>query len=82
MTIQIPEAESGWKNGYLWLIVAGPLAVVLAGLYTLWLAVSTPDPLVAQDYYRRGVALELKAAPELAPAQQARNHAATPVVKP
>ncbi len=82
MTIQTPETESGWKNGYLWLIVAGPLAVVLAGLYTLWLAVSTPDPLVAQDYYRRGVALEGKAAPELAPAQQARNHAATPVVKP
>ena len=82
MKTQIPTTESGWKNGYLWLIVLGPLAVVLAGFYTLWLVVSTPDPLVAQDYYRRGVALESKAAAELAPAQQARNHAATPVVKP
>jgi uncharacterized protein len=69
--------EPWWKNGYLWLIVLGPSAVVLAGLYTLWLAVSTPDPLVSEDYYRRGIELSGKAASELAPAVQARNHLAT-----
>jgi uncharacterized protein len=72
-----PAPQAWWKYGYLWLIVLGPAAVVLAGFVTLWLAVRTPDPLVAQDYYRRGIELSGKAAAELAPAVQARNHLAT-----
>lgn len=44
-----------WKFGYVWLIVAGPTIVVMACFVTLYLAVTQPDPLVTQDYYRRGV---------------------------
>lgn len=71
-----------WRYGHVWLVISGPLAVVLAGFATLWLALRTPDPVVADDYYRRGIALSQKKslpAEGLAPAQQARNHAATPV---
>lgn len=70
-----------WRHGYVWLVIAGPAAVVVAGMATLWLAIRVPDPVVAEDYYRRGTELGLKATPParaLSPALQARNHAATP----
>ena len=54
---------------------------VVAGFVTLWLAMSRPDPVVAEDYYRRGVEInKTLAQPEqsLAPAIAGRNHAATP----
>ena len=70
-----------WKYGYVWMIFGGPAAVVVAGIATVWIAVASPDPVVAPDYYRRGVEinktlrLQDKA---LLPAHQGRNHAATP----
>lgn len=44
-----------WKFGYVWLIVAGPAIVVVASFITLYLAVTRPDPLVSEDYYRKGM---------------------------
>ncbi|WP_296448781.1 FixH family protein [Rhodoferax sp. UBA5149] len=74
-----------WKFGHVWLVVAGPAIVVVASFVTLYLAVTRPDPLVTEDYYRKGIeinkTLELDAhAASLAPAVQARNHAATGMV--
>jgi len=77
-----------WKFGHVWLVLAGPIVVVIAGFITLYLAVSRPDPVVSEDYYRQGIEINktLEAAPSsLAPAIQARNHAATgvaPAAKP
>lgn len=69
-----------WKFGHVWLVLAGPAVVVVAGFVTLYIAVSRPDPVVSEDYYRKGIeinkTLEADAA-SLAPAVQARNHAAT-----
>ncbi|MBY0454607.1 MAG: FixH family protein [Burkholderiaceae bacterium] len=70
-----------WKFGYVWLIIFGPAAVVVAGFYTLWLAVRTPDPVVDSDYYRKGIEInstlkDVRA--DLVPAVNGRNHAATP----
>jgi hypothetical protein len=65
----------------MWLVVGGPLVVVVAGFVTLWLAIRTPDPVVAEDYYRRGVEINQRLQqPDkaLAPALKGRNHAATP----
>ena len=71
-----------WKFGLVWMVIAGPALVVIAGLATLWIAVRTPDPVVAEDYYRRGVeinkTLAAQRAKALLPALQGRNHAATP----
>ena len=36
-----------WKFGHVWLVIAGPLIVIVAGFVTLWLAISRPDPVVA-----------------------------------
>lgn len=81
MTAQNTSAP-WWKFGHVWLVIAGPLAVVVAGFVTLYLAIRTPDPVVAEDYYRQGIevnkTLGQKGSPlTLAPAHQARNHAAT-----
>lgn len=71
-----------WKFGHVWLVVSGPAVVVVAGFATLYLAIRTPDPVVTEDYYRKGIEINktLEApASSLAPAQQARNHAQTGV---
>lgn len=77
-------APPWWKFGYVWLVIAGPAVVVVAGFITLYLAISRPDPVVDAAYYRKGIeinkTLETGAPAALAPAVQARNHAATGVV--
>jgi hypothetical protein len=74
------SAAPWWKHGHVWLLISGPAAVVVAGLLTAWIAVSSPDPVVEEDYYRRGMEINKQLAREraLLPATQARNHAATP----
>ena len=32
-----------WKFGHVWLVIAGPLIVIVAGFVTLWLAISRPE---------------------------------------
>ena len=76
-----PAAAPWWKFGHVWLVLAGPLVVIVAGFITLWLARSRPDPVVAEDYYQRGIDINKTLEhPEksLAPAMKGRNHAATP----
>lgn len=46
-----------YREPWPWLIMSGPALVVVAGCYTLWLAVTTSDGLVADDYYKRGLAI-------------------------
>jgi hypothetical protein len=74
-----------WKFGHVWLVVGGPAVVVVASFITLYLAVTRPDPVVSEDYYRQGINInkgmnDETSAASLAPALQARNHAATGVL--
>ena len=86
MQENIPRSTGPWwKFGLVWMVVAGPAIVVVAGFVTLYLAVTRPDPVVSQDYYRQGIEINNRTNPEvfpagLAPAVQGRNHAATGVV--
>ena len=76
------KATPWWKFGHVWLVISGPVAVVLAGFFTFYLAVKGVDPVVDENYYRTGIEINktLSAqAGNLAPAMQARNHAATGV---
>jgi hypothetical protein len=74
-------AEPWWKFGHVWLVISGPAIVVVAGFVTLYLAITRPDPVVSG--YEHGKSVEINktlaaAHPSsLAPALQARNHAAT-----
>ena len=69
-----------WRHGHVWLVIAGPAAVVAASMVTAWIAASGQDPVVAEDYYRRGLEMNKTLAGEKGalPALQGRNHAATP----
>ncbi len=74
----VPASPPWWKFGHVWLVLAGPVIVVIAGFITLWLAIRSPDPGLTLDYYRKGIEINkpLEADPAgLAPAVQARNHA-------
>ncbi len=67
------DAKPWWKFGYVWLVLAGPIIVVVAGLHTFWLAVSMPDPVLTAP------PVQMESGINMAPAQQARNHAQTGV---
>jgi hypothetical protein len=73
-----------WKLWHMWLIVAGPLAVVIASFITLYLAIVNPDDVV-DGYYRKDIVVDIVNDGKrdgLAPAVRARNHAATGVDEP
>jgi uncharacterized protein len=73
------DAEPGawWRYPMVWLVVGGPLAVVVASLATAFIAARGADPVLGPD--ERGGISERSSTPEaMTPALQARNHAATP----
>ena len=78
------NAQPWWHYGYVWLVIAGPLVVVVASFVTLYLALQGTDPVI-DDYYRKGIEINRTLPGQgdtLAPAIQARNHAATGGSKP
>ncbi len=60
-----------WRHRMMWLVIGGPLVVVVAALVTAVIAIRGADPVlkVPDAQQARGAA----------PAVQARNHAVTPV---
>ena len=78
-----------WRVPHMWMVVGGPLLVVVAGITTAFIAVDGADPVLNKEDVER----ELKSATshlegkartdalvQMQPAAQARNHAASPVV--
>jgi len=51
------DAMPWYREPWPWLLMAGPAAVVVAGFATLWIAVASSDGLVADDYYKQGLAI-------------------------
>lgn len=52
------EAPKPWfREPWPWILMSGPAIVVVAGLFTAALAVSSFDGLVADDYYRQGLGI-------------------------
>lgn len=79
-----------WRVPHMWMVVGGPLVVVVAAIITAVIAFKNADPLLNKADYER----ELKAAQvlqgkakedtlfQLLPAHQARNHATTKTAPP
>lgn len=61
-----PLPRAWWREPMMWLVVGGPLAVVVAAIVTAVIAIRGADPV-----------LDTRVA---IPAVQGRNHAASPVV--
>lgn len=78
-----------WHVGPMWLVVGGPLAVVVAAIATAVIAVHGADPVIDKGEYEATLqqARALQGAEreaaliKLQPAHQARNHAASPVAR-
>lgn len=78
-----PPVRPWWRHSYVWLVIAGPASVAVAGAATVWIAVRGADPVVAEDYYKRGIEINKTLADRaLLPAVQGRNHAVTPAAGP
>lgn len=77
-----------WKVPHMWMVVGGPLVVVVAAVATFVIAVRNPDPVLNKNDYERDLAAAQKlqgqareaALAGMQPAQQARNHAVSGVV--
>jgi len=65
---QNPNSEHGhdlpwYRQFWPWFIIALPAAAVIAGFFTLWLAISRPDYLVVDDEEYQRLNSGLKAQP-------------------
>ena len=49
------DVRPWYREPWPWILAAGPFIVVVAALYTAWLAVVSNDGLVTDDYYRKGL---------------------------
>ena len=55
------RAVARWyREPWPWLLMAGPLVVVAASLASAWIAVKSDDGVVADDYYKQGLAINRK----------------------
>ena len=53
LTPSLPWYRHRWP----WLLMLGPFIVIVAAMITLWLALRSNDGLVADDYYKQGLAV-------------------------
>ena len=88
------KPKAWWHYGLAWMVFGGPAAVVVACMYTIYLAVVGQDPVLDENYYQKGIEinktlgddgrvkvenLTIEERNSLEPANRARNHAATGV---
>lgn len=52
----LTEPKKQWyREPWPWILMTGPAVVVVAGFVTAWLAATTEDGLVEDDYYKKGL---------------------------
>ena len=68
------EGQPWWRFGLVWMVLAGPAVVVVAGFITLYIAITNPDPVLTVTPRS---AMQERQGITHAPAMQGRNHAAT-----
>lgn len=57
-----------YREPWPWIIMSGPAVVVVASFVSAWLAIHGADPVVDENYYQRGLAINV----EMAQDRQAR----------
>jgi len=55
--MQVPALIPWYKHRWPWILMSGPLIVVVAASFSGWLAFTRQDALVADDYYKQGMAI-------------------------
>lgn len=54
----LDSARPWYRQPWPWLLMLGPAVVIVAGIVTAWVAYSTSDGLVTDDYYKKGLAVD------------------------
>jgi uncharacterized protein len=57
VTLNSVDTRPWYREPWPWLLMAGPFAVVVAGIATMVIAFESADGVVADDYYKRGLAI-------------------------
>ena len=52
-----PFERPWYRQPLVWLVISFPLAAVIGGFFTLYLAIESDDGLVVDDYYKQGLAI-------------------------
>lgn len=52
-----PAIKPWYREPWPWLLMLGPAIAIVAGFVTLFLAIESNDGLVADDYYKQGLAI-------------------------
>ncbi len=55
MSASHATGQPWYREPWPWILMAGPVAVIIAGVITTWIAFATFDGLVAEDYYKQGL---------------------------
>lgn len=63
------EKRSWYREPWVWLVIALPMSAVIGGMITIYLAVTSSDGLVVDDYYKRGKAINMELARDQAAAR-------------
>lgn len=50
------QRKPWYREPWPWILMAGPTIVVVAGIFTAWIAYTRGDPVISEDYYRKGLA--------------------------
>jgi hypothetical protein len=66
--ITMTETRRWYAEPWVWLLIALPMTAVIGGMITIYLAVTTSDGLVVDDYYQRGKAINMDLARDAAAA--------------
>lgn len=53
----IDPVRPAWREPLVWMVVGIPAATIVAGLFTWWIAAQRADSNVADDWYKRGMAI-------------------------
>ena len=77
------QGRAWYREPMMWMVVGGPLLVVVASLSTYAIAVHKPDPVIERDAVTEAERVGKELTPEqresLLPALKARNHVASPM---
>ncbi len=67
---EVNEKRPWYREPMVWMLILFPGLAVVGGAITIYLAVTTSDGLVVDDYYKRGKAINLDLAREQVAAEQ------------
>lgn len=84
---ELPQSEAStiwWKNAYVWMVIGGPLAVIVASCVTFVIAARGADPVleVPAKVAESAKKAVTPAEDAMVPAVQGRNHAAAGAASP